>query len=68
MKGLFYYLINTASIALYKKSYETFMEDFSLEKIKYVQQEKLLTLLEQQAETEYGKKYDFKGIKTSYEM
>ena len=44
------------------------MEDFSLEKIKYVQQEKLLTLLEQQAETEYGKKYDFKGIKTSYEM
>ncbi len=63
MKRLFYYLINTACIAFYKKSYETFMEDFSLEKIKDVQQEKLLTLLEQQAETEYGKKYDFKGIK-----
>ena len=63
MERLFYYLINTVCIALYKKSYETLMEEFSLEKIKRVQQQKLLTLLKSQVETEYGKKYNFKDIK-----
>lgn len=61
LKSIIYYCINTLCCILYRGAYKDLLAIVNIEE---VQEKKLLKLMEENEETEYGKKHSFKEIDT----